>query len=757
MKKKKSSVLKRIVLSYMVIIIIPIIATTIMQLSVMSTVKQGIIDKNVIGLNLLKKELDRSFIRLRQLSYSLALSNETNSFENTAIGRQNYTSFLKTQRGIYSDVDFFAIYFKDYDMFMSSTGYYVDTKSFYDVYYSEFNITYEEFCNNILNRKTSSYMFLKNAKKNESGLSYILPLDFDASLCNACVIASIPSDRYGLLIEKMEKQLNSSIIISNKNNEYFLGDENLGDINFNSLGGDSGIETAVINGKKTVLCYVASEITGWKYISGQPERVFWEKARFIKFLWIITLVLCALIGCIMIAILSKQNYMPIKSIADQLDDYALGQDENNEFVRIETAISSMLERYHDIRSYLKSQEQNLRNVFFSNFLKNEIKNLNLVYDELSCFDIAFPYQSFVIVMAEVKNNESLFGKDGASLDNLERKILIDLILSNILTELLSGQNIVVPANVDNRTVVIVNTEEGEQEINTTIRRALLKLAETVSKEFSLDLICTVSEQKIGLSSVPTCYSEAEKTMEAVRMADDDNTVVFYAEYRDKKENTTFYPIKEQQLISSIKLADKVLCEKAIEEMLNFKSESISSPARIKYRGYEIAMIMIRVFDEVNAADDEKNKIYSILEEIEKAKTLTEMTNILGRMAEEICILMSSGDKLSNERIAERAKKIVHENYNDINLSVNFISEKLSLAANYLSRAFKEQTGEGLLEYIQNVRINMAKKLLINTDFTNERISTETGFTNSNSFQRVFKKVVGITPGNYRKINRRHRN
>ena len=69
-----------------------------------------------------------------------------------------------------------------------------------------------------------------------------------------------------------------------------------------------------------------------------------------------------------------------------------------------------------------------------------------------------------------------------------------------------------------------------------------------------------------------------------------------------------------------------------------------------------------------------------------------------------------------------------------------------------NRVFKEQTGANLLAYIQAVRINMAKKLLKNSNHTIEQISIETGFSNSDSFRRVFKKTEGITPGDYKKLN-----
>ena len=47
---------------------------------------------------------------------------------------------------------------------------------------------------------------------------------------------------------------------------------------------------------------------------------------------------------------------------------------------------------------------------------------------------------------------------------------------------------------------------------------------------------------------------------------------------------------------------------------------------------------------------------------------------------------------------------------------------------------------------------MAKKLLKNSNRTIEQISIETGFSNSDSFRRVFKKTEGITPGDYKKLN-----
>jgi AraC-like DNA-binding protein len=67
---------------------------------------------------------------------------------------------------------------------------------------------------------------------------------------------------------------------------------------------------------------------------------------------------------------------------------------------------------------------------------------------------------------------------------------------------------------------------------------------------------------------------------------------------------------------------------------------------------------------------------------------------------------------------------------------------------YLSRIFKEETGVGLLEYINTLRIEEGKKLLARGQSIVKTAET-TGFRDSNAFIRVFKKLTGVTPGQYK--------
>ncbi len=81
------------------------------------------------------------------------------------------------------------------------------------------------------------------------------------------------------------------------------------------------------------------------------------------------------------------------------------------------------------------------------------------------------------------------------------------------------------------------------------------------------------------------------------------------------------------------------------------------------------------------------------------------------------------------------------------------AEKVGLSEAYFSRFFHEATGKTVTEYIQFAKIRQAKELLAYTDETLAEIANYLAFSSQNYFQKIFKKVEGCTPGDYRKMHR----
>ena len=72
-----------------------------------------------------------------------------------------------------------------------------------------------------------------------------------------------------------------------------------------------------------------------------------------------------------------------------------------------------------------------------------------------------------------------------------------------------------------------------------------------------------------------------------------------------------------------------------------------------------------------------------------------------------------------------------------------------LEQKYLSKLFKNYIGQGFIEYVTNKRLEKAKKLLANTNYTISEIAEQVAYEDANYFSVVFKRNVGITPREYR--------
>jgi AraC-like DNA-binding protein/mannose-6-phosphate isomerase-like protein (cupin superfamily) len=110
------------------------------------------------------------------------------------------------------------------------------------------------------------------------------------------------------------------------------------------------------------------------------------------------------------------------------------------------------------------------------------------------------------------------------------------------------------------------------------------------------------------------------------------------------------------------------------------------------------------------------------------------------------------EQKGNRKYEERAKKIltfIHENYAE-NITIDLLSEHASISRSECFRCFKHFTNKKPVEYINEYRLSIAAKLLMESGLSVTEVGSACGFENSGYFGRLFKDNHGISPGKYRK-------
>lgn len=114
--------------------------------------------------------------------------------------------------------------------------------------------------------------------------------------------------------------------------------------------------------------------------------------------------------------------------------------------------------------------------------------------------------------------------------------------------------------------------------------------------------------------------------------------------------------------------------------------------------------------------------------------------------------MELRDKAADNRygdIVRRVKQYMEENYADGDLSLNLLASHANFSPNHLSMIFSQQTGQTLIRYLTDIRMNKAKELLRCTGKKSSTISAEVGYKDPHYFSYLFKKTQGMTPTQFR--------
>lgn len=123
--------------------------------------------------------------------------------------------------------------------------------------------------------------------------------------------------------------------------------------------------------------------------------------------------------------------------------------------------------------------------------------------------------------------------------------------------------------------------------------------------------------------------------------------------------------------------------------------------------------------------------------------------IMGWLQDFCETLRSRYDDYRNKQKIQQATIFIKENYNkDLNMAV--VSNHISMNYSLFSYVFKQYTGTNFVNYLKEIRIAEAKRLLEETDQKVIDISEQVGYDNEKHFMKIFKAVCGVSPTEYRK-------
>jgi two-component system response regulator YesN len=103
----------------------------------------------------------------------------------------------------------------------------------------------------------------------------------------------------------------------------------------------------------------------------------------------------------------------------------------------------------------------------------------------------------------------------------------------------------------------------------------------------------------------------------------------------------------------------------------------------------------------------------------------------------------------NNSLIAKVIKYIHQNY-DQDISLETTAKHFFIDKSYLCKLFKKHLAQNFNDYLMQIRIHKAKELLNNPEYTVNAVSIKVGYSDYSYFGKIFKKMIGITPSEYKK-------
>ena len=429
-----------------------------------------------------------------------------------------------------------------------------------------------------------------------------------------------------------------------------------------------------------------------------------------------------------------------KAISIGVEDYILKPFTHEELLQSLEKVSRTLDAERQqqrdvarLKEELESSAIILKKEFLTKLVKGEIDAAE-IFSKSKELSLSLAARGYKVVISDIRAKEGESSVDEASLSLLslskQKSDTISFFISDKrFVSIVKGSS---PSEVDDNAYTFAEAVEHvvSQSLNCTVVTSIGPLVSHTSEiAASYENACSVLEKsRIWTKSRIVSSDDVEGSSDGLLSLQENDPLVERLKYAQKSE---IDEIVSQQLsllegnaghfhvVASYLFVDVIMAVSSLAENLGGNVRDIM-PEILQHSFVDNAVKSEDIFE------SEIRKILSAILDFRDSK-------IQGKYGDVIL----------------KAKEYIRENFQSQDTCLKVVADAVNLSPNHFSTIFSQECGTTFIEYLTNVRIDEAKKLLKTTDMKGADIAYECGFSDPHYFSFIFKKTTGVSPRDFK--------
>ncbi len=483
-----------------------------------------------------------------------------------------------------------------------------------------------------------------------------------------------------------------------------------------------------------VFSQYCSPQTGYIYTAYIPESLrFVEKISSINRELFLTTLLVFLVSGIVISILMRMNYSPIRKLKEKaslLGNFHSKSSQENSLETISTTLDYLSNQNLYLTDKLKNSAAAIKSGRIYHLLTGHYRSREDFNMDTEDLNMGYINNHFFVAMVQVHG----YVEDYDSLA---------LCIQKFLSQTMECFYTFTPE--PDKIIFIQGIEENFL-IEDQVESVLRKLRIEIRQKFSLDITIGVGNSYSGTLSIPRSYLEAKSALD-YRFVKGNGTVILYQTLQQQEHNTVSFPKHAlDQLRNALDRRDR----HKIHEWVCILADNMENKNLPLFAAKGICFDIISIFMETATPLQTLLPNGIDTSDLMNMETVDDVIGLIQRLDWNVAEIPKDTEKENSDILLDNLKQYIRDNCLRCEFSIQETAEHFHMLLPNLSQFFKEKNGGNILDYSTQIRMQKAKELLANSELTLKDISQQVGYYNVSSFIRRFKQIEGMTPGDYRK-------
>ncbi len=517
--------------------------------------------------------------------------------------------------------------------------------------------------------------------------------------------------------------------------------------------GSKGWFTETIDGVEMFVSFIKSDFNDWLYIKAAPvTEVFKESKLILKVVVIISL-MCLIAGFILVFLMSNRYYRPIYSFVQGIAGVNDGSAVNTQVKHrtddlsvLRTTFHKLKEENENVREEMKRHEEILKDHFLLNLLLGRENDPVEIRHSVNYYELALPDTGYMVLLLH------FIFIPGESKPSQEQHNLLIYQIKLICEQFLfsSGGGAVVSLDRRHMALIMPSGTDKALDADRNAKQTALQLTDRINKECLIEVTVGIGAYRRFLYEIQGSYNEAKEAILFENIAGEGSIISIrdirldysgtreWMDFNRKIEQLTV-EIKLGNLSGSVDKLAEILDEIAAKTEVNYREKQVFVSQLV----YAVITTMIELNPSLRGMYDGDPYVdYNRITTMDQVKEWLRATTIHA-----VSYIKDKRDNKNVELIGKICEYIQSRYAEE--LTLQRIAEQALMNPQYFSKIFKEVTSKTFLEYLTEVRLAEAVKLLRVKDAKIYEIAEKSGFGNKINLMRAFKKYYNMTPSEYR--------